>query len=169
VAIGACVDWQDECLKVNQHSSLKSANETASALLEMSAKTVKWHRKTGNVKGIADKNALSVEGEDGSAVSKDWNVWVITHAHLQIFNGLVRDEGWLVRSHVICGASVSNDKAAWLRADNWRLQNLPKEMMKSLGERNAQSGRHRWTGITREGNVRGISTTWTWLQEGELE
>ncbi len=74
VAIGARVDQQEECWKVNQHSSLKSANETASALLEMSARTVEWHRKTRNVKDIADKNALSVEGEDGSAASKDWNV-----------------------------------------------------------------------------------------------
>jgi hypothetical protein len=120
VAIGARVDQQEECWKVNQHSSLKSANETASALLEMSARTVEWHRKTRNVKDIADKNALSVEGEDGSAASKDWNVWVITHVHLQIFNSLVRDEGWLVRSHVICGASVGNNKAAQLSADNWQ-------------------------------------------------
>ncbi len=74
MAIGARVDQQDECQKVNQHSSLESANETASALLEMSTKTVEWHRKTGNVKDIADMNALSVEGEDGGAASKDWNV-----------------------------------------------------------------------------------------------
>ena len=74
VAISARVDQQDECRKVNQHSSLESANETASALLEMSAKIIEWHRETGNVKDIADKNALSIEGEDGSAASKDWNV-----------------------------------------------------------------------------------------------
>ncbi len=43
-------------------------------MLEMSAKRVKWHRETGNVKDIADKNAMSIEGEDGSAVSKDWNL-----------------------------------------------------------------------------------------------
>ncbi len=61
VAIGARVDRQDKRWKVNQHSSLESANETASVLLEMSAKTVEWHRETGNVKDIADKNALSVE------------------------------------------------------------------------------------------------------------
>jgi hypothetical protein len=89
VTIRAGVNQQHKSWEIDQHSSLKSAKETAPWLLEMCMETVEGHHKSRNMKHILDQYMLTIEGEDGGAMAQDRNKGVIAHADLQFGGGFV--------------------------------------------------------------------------------
>jgi hypothetical protein len=71
---------------------------------------------------IPDENAFSVEAEDGSAMTKNRDVRIVSHADVEAQNGLVGDERRLVRDHVIRGPGVSYCKTTAGGWSGWRQQ-----------------------------------------------
>ena len=57
---------------------------------------------------MTDQNSLAVEGDYDRTPAQYREVGIIPHAHLKIRNALVRDEGRLVREHVVGGTSVGD-------------------------------------------------------------
>ena len=74
----------------------------------MGPKDVQRHRQTGDMKGMPDKDMLTVEGDDDCAPAQHRKKGIVTHMDLKIRDVLVRDEGRLVRKHMVCCASISN-------------------------------------------------------------
>ncbi len=73
-----------KCLKVHQHAGFIGPIEAAAALGEMGAEAVEGHHKTGDVEGIADKDALTIKGDDGGPTAQDWDESIIAHPNLKI-------------------------------------------------------------------------------------
>ncbi len=74
----------------------------------MGPKAVQRHRQTGDKKGMPDKDTLTVEGDDDCAPAQHRKKGIVTHTDLKIRDALVRDEGRLVRKHMVCRASIGD-------------------------------------------------------------
>ncbi len=89
VTVQQHVDGEHTRWEAYQHASIVSPIEAAATLSEMGVEAVKGHHKNGYMKGIFDENVLTVEGENGSAITQDWVERIIAHPNLKIGCGLV--------------------------------------------------------------------------------
>ena len=72
----------------------------------MRPETVKGDPKRRNVKDVADKYALAIEGDDRRTPAKDRSKGIVAHANMKIPKSLVRNEGGTVWNHVVRGTGV---------------------------------------------------------------
>ena len=62
------------------------------------------------MKAIPDEDFLSIEGDDGQAVAKDWSKQIVAHPNPSSQDGMVRDERRIIREHMLGGACVRNNQ-----------------------------------------------------------
>ena len=74
----------------------------------MRAKTVEWNGQAGDVKNIANENALPIEGKNSGTSTKNRNIRIVPHSNRQSADGLVTDKGRFVWHHMVSGASISH-------------------------------------------------------------
>ncbi len=67
------------------------------------------------MKAILDEDFLSIEGDDGRAMAKDWSKGVVAHPNSSSRDRMVRDESQFVREHVVSGACVGNQQGGLVR------------------------------------------------------
>jgi hypothetical protein len=92
VAIGRSVDFHDKVREEDVHAKTIHANETASPLMLMGPKVVKWAVKVGYMETIADENILAIEGVNGCAVTKDGSKRIDTHPDVPARDRIISNE-----------------------------------------------------------------------------
>jgi hypothetical protein len=111
VTVGRRVHSEHKGQETDKHPSLVCAIECAATLGEVRAQTVEGHHKPRDVEGIADEDTLTIEGDNSSALTQNWDEGIIAHSHLKVGDGFVQYEGSLIRKHVVSGPSIGNGKA----------------------------------------------------------
>ena len=92
------------------HAKTVHSNETTTALALMGPKTVEGVAEVRYVKTVSDENFLSIEGNDGRTVAKDWSERVVAHTNSSSGDRMVRDERRFIWDHVVSGTSVGNQQ-----------------------------------------------------------
>ena len=92
------------------HTKTVHTNEATTALALMGPKTVEGVAEVQYVKTVPDENFLSIKGDDGQAVAKDWSKGLVAHPNLSSRDRMVRDERQFIREPVISGACVGNQQ-----------------------------------------------------------
>ena len=109
VAIGGCVDFEDEQRDEHVHPEALHANKTTPMLTLVSAEAVQRVAESRNMKTLPDQNAFPIHVDDGGARAQDGGEGVVSHTDSSSGDWPVRDEGALVREHVIRGAGIRDD------------------------------------------------------------
>jgi len=76
----------------------------------MGVETVEWNSKAGDVQYIADEKALTIQRNNRSPATEDRGIRIVTHSNSKTDDGLVGNEGVVVRDHVVGGAGISHGK-----------------------------------------------------------
>ncbi len=111
VAVQGSIHCENKSREADKHPCLVCSIECTATLGEVRLQAVERHHKTRDMEGILYKDMLTVEGDHRGAATQDWNEGIIAHAHLQVGDGFVRDEGSLIWKHVVGGSGVSHSKA----------------------------------------------------------
>jgi hypothetical protein len=74
----------------------------------MRAKTAERNGQAGDVKNVANENALPIEGKDSGTSTKKRNIRIVLHSNRQSGDRFVTDKGGFVWHHMVNGASISN-------------------------------------------------------------
>jgi hypothetical protein len=89
----------------------------------MCTEAVEWHREAGNVESVPNKDAFPIEGKNGCAMTKNWDVWIVAHPNLKARDNFVGDEWRIVGQHVVRGPGVCHHKATVGRGrGGWKRQ-----------------------------------------------
>ena len=92
------------------HTKTIHTNEATTALALMGPKTVEGIAEVRYVKTVSDEDFLSIEGDDGRAVAKDWSEGVVAHPNSSSGDRMVRDERRFIWEHVVSGTCVGNQQ-----------------------------------------------------------
>jgi hypothetical protein len=112
VAVQGSIHCENKCREADEHPCLVRPIEcTATLGCEVRSQAVERHHETRDVEGVSYKDTLTIEGNHHGAATQDWNEGIIAHAHLQVGDGFVRDEGSLIWKHVVGGSGVGHSKA----------------------------------------------------------
>jgi len=74
MAVGRHIHTQNDTREVHMHPRLKTPDESAAALTEVSAEAVERHTKGRDVKDIPDEKALTIQRDDGCAPAKNRSI-----------------------------------------------------------------------------------------------
>jgi hypothetical protein len=110
VAVGHGVDFYNKGWKEDVHAKTIHTNEATTALTLMGPKTVKGVAQVRYVKTVPDEDFLSIEGDDGRAMAKDWSKGIVAHPNSSSRDRMVRNERRFIREHVVRGAGVCNQQ-----------------------------------------------------------
>ena len=110
MAVGGHIHAENDAREVHMHPCIKTPDEAATTLTEVSSEAVERHPEGGDVKDIPDEKALTVQRDDGRAPPKDRSIRVVSHPNTKVADRLVRDKGGPIREHVVRGASIRHDK-----------------------------------------------------------
>ena len=108
VGVDPRVHGEDKHWEINQESQVFGSDETTATLGHMRAKAVERNGQVRDMKNVANKNALPIEGEDSGTSTKKRNIRIVPHSNRQAGDGLVTDKGGFVWHHIVGGASISN-------------------------------------------------------------
>ena len=92
------------------HTKTVHSNEATTALALMGRKTVEGVAEVRYVKTVSDEDFLSIEGDDGRTMAKDWSKGVVAHTNPSSGDRMVRDERRFIWDHVVSGTSVGNQQ-----------------------------------------------------------
>ncbi len=73
MAVGCCVNFDDEHRKEDVETQAIHSNEATSTLGLMGTEAVQGISKVGNMETIPDKNLLPIQRDDGSTIPADWS------------------------------------------------------------------------------------------------
>jgi hypothetical protein len=90
------------------HARLRGAQKATARLFKMGPKSVQQHRQTRDVKEVTDKDSLNIERDDRCTPAQHPKKGIVTYTDLKIRDAFVRDEGRLVRKHMVCCASIGD-------------------------------------------------------------
>ena len=81
-AVRRRVTLEDKRREVDEHASVVGTNAPTTVLLEMCPKAIERDSKTRYVQSMPDKDALSIERDNGGTPSKNRKVGVVAHSNL---------------------------------------------------------------------------------------
>ena len=88
VTVGQSVHTENHTREVDVRSLFVATHKTTTPLTKMGPETVEGDAKRRDTKNVADKDALSVERNDGRAPPQDWNKGIVTHSNIEVPNCL---------------------------------------------------------------------------------
>ena len=110
MAVGRHIHTKNDTREVHMHPRIKTPDEAAAALTEVSTEAVERHTEGRDVKDIPDEKALTVQRDDGRAPAKNWSIRVVSHPNAKVADRLVRYEGRPIREHMVRGPSIRHNE-----------------------------------------------------------
>jgi hypothetical protein len=111
MAVQGSIHCENKSREADEHPCLVRPIECTATLGKVHLQAVERHHETRDVEGILYKDTLTIKGDHHGAATQDWNEGIIAHAHLQVGDGFVQDEGSLIWKHVVGGSGVCHSKA----------------------------------------------------------